>query len=865
MLSLICASIIHHGGQFPLGLTVHNSDGQGSISLSDGTLLHRGAGRIQGQRMISIPGSQEVAVWHERTSSGTTPYYAVLDDQGKVLRVTDTSYTVKLRFAEFDPAIAVPTVAPNLKANTDNQIYIVQFQAQPLQGMRDAIEAAGGTIYYFLAQHSYLVKLDATARDRVASMPFVRWVGPYQPAYRLDPDLLAKLQGGTLARQRYNLQVFRSGLEQKQRLAALIQKLGGTPLDVTEWGYVMQADLTAEQLKQALSSNDLFWVDKHSDYQPDMDIVRQMSGANYVEQVGGYAGQGVRGQVRDIGVRQTHVDFASRPLMMRSNTSDGSHGTCTTGIIFGDGTGNAQGRGMLPQGQGIFIAGLPANSQRYSETAALLQAPYFGCFESNSTGTTQTTQYTTDSFGMDDILFHMNVLICQSQSNLGNQNSRPQAWAKNIVSVGGVYHFNTLTKTDDHWNSGASIGPAADGRIKPDLCDVYDQVFTTYYTADNAYTTNFNGTSAATPIVCGHFGLLFQMWADGIFGQTVTGATVFDARPHWETMKALMINTASQYPFSGTTADLTRTHQGWGMPDLQSAYDQRNGTFIVDNSDALQNLQVRTYRLFVPAGVPALRATMVYKDPAGTTSSTQHRINDLTLKVTDPTGATFYYGNNGLLAGNWSTPGGTANTKDTVENVFVQNPTSGVWILEVQANEVNVDSHLDTPEVDADYSLVVTGAATAILPSSFSTGPASLLSGGLSELVTSNNHRMVLGPALVIGAGSDPGPDLTVTGVSPTTSLSALRFRVESSVSIRGQMTVSLFDYSAQTYVPVATSVAGTLSDSVIEPVVTDNPSRFVNPATNEVKAKIHWDVLRLNGSEHPTELVDQVRWLITP
>ena len=76
--------------------------------------------------------------------------------------------------------------------------------------------------------------------------------------------------------------------------------------------------------------------------------------------------------------------------------------------------------------------------------------------------------------------------------------SRPQAWAKNVVSGGAVQHYDTLTRDDDSWAGGsASIGPAADGRIKPDLCFFYDDTYTTY-TTGTGY-GEFGGTSGATP------------------------------------------------------------------------------------------------------------------------------------------------------------------------------------------------------------------------------------------------------------------------------------------------------------------------------------------------------------------------------
>ena len=186
-------------------------------------------------------------------------------------------------------------------------------------------------------------------------------------------------------------------------------------------------------------------------------------------------------------------------------------------------------------------------------------------FQSNSWGDALTTAYTSISQQMDRIVFDHDILICQSQSNAGTRNSRPQAWAKNVLSVGGHYHYNTATRADDKWSGGGSIGPAADGRIKPELSNFYDRIDTTTSTNDTAYTPSFGGTSGATPITCGNAGLLFQMWADGVFdGAPGKKRDVFASRPHAATAKALLVNTAEQHAFSGTTHDQTRTHQGWG-------------------------------------------------------------------------------------------------------------------------------------------------------------------------------------------------------------------------------------------------------------------------------------------------------------
>lgn len=678
------------------------------------TLVRSSAAVISALRVVDLPGMQGwVATWDEADAGSATHRYAISLDGRRVARSVETTYELKLRHGEFDPALETPWVHPALTADAACNLYLVQFVTQSLPQYLAAVSAEGAAVYNFVAQHAFIVRMPPDVRDRVAALPFVRAVTPYHPAYRLeefwhaDPDAAAALYPW----QRYNIAVFEAGPAQKTAVADAITAMGGT-VDRPDAGkFLLEATLTPPQLLAVARMDEVLFIDRWSAGGTDMNIVRQVTGANYVESAAGYTGAGVRGEVIDVGFNLTHVDFASRPLIKHTNVDTQSHGASTSGIVFGDGTGNATGRGMLPAAQGIVADWdvVSTGPARYTLTGELLNAPYYAVFQTSSVGSTQVTQYTNISADTDAALFDFDILHLQSQSNLGDQRSRPQAWAKNIVSVGGVYHYNTESKSDDKWNGGASIGPAADGRIKPDLCHFYDNIYTVTAGSNTAYTSTFGGTSAATPITAGHFGLFFQMWSDGIFGNPVDpDGTVFDNRPHMTTSKAMMINTASQYPFTGQNHDLTRTHQGWGLPDVKNLYDLRAKMYIRDEADVLANLDARTFRVDVAAGEPALRVTMVYADLPGTTSSTLHRINDLTLQVTAPDGTT-YWGNNGLRDGNWSTPGGAPNTIDTVENVFVQNPDSGAWTVVVSADELNADSHVETPELDADFALVVSG------------------------------------------------------------------------------------------------------------------------------------------------------------
>ncbi|MHC5113325.1 MAG: S8 family serine peptidase [Planctomycetota bacterium] len=701
----------------------------GGLGGSDGARI---PSKATDARQITVEGtSVRVSLWSGRDAQGDlAPHYTISLDGGETFsppRATD--YTIKLRYDEFDPLgfQVAREVAPAFASDLDTNLHVVQFVTQPLAAYRDGIAELDGTVLAYLAQHAYIVEMTPETRDAVAQLPYVRWVGAYHPAYRLEEFLIDNVDDAEALYPvgTYNVRVFTP--EQKASLADAAAQLGGAIALADAGRQMVRVTLTAEQLFDLVRRDDVMFIDRYGELEADMDIARQIGGADALETIAGYDGSGVRGEVIDLGFNLAHVDFLSRPLIEHHSVGSDSHGAATSGIIFGDGTGDPTAKGLCHAAQGIVVStSAMEGTSRYDNTGELVQDPYFAVFQSSSVGSPRTFNYNNESADMDDGLFDFDFVICQSQSNAGNQDSRPQAWAKNIISVGGVAHENTLTKTDDSWSAGnASVGPAADGRIKPDLCSFYDDIRTTTTGSSTSYTSSFGGTSGATPIVAGHVGLFMQMWSDGIFGNPVnpTG-TVFENRPHASTCKAMMINTASQYSFSGSSHDLTRVHQGWGMPDLQSMYDLRFKMLIVDEVDVLANLDSTTYVVDVEAGEPALRATMVYADPGGTTSSSQHRINNLSLRVTSP-GGTQYWGNEGLQNFNWSLPGGSENLVDTVENVFVQSPEAGQWMIEVIASEIVQDSHVETPQFDADYALVVSGVEE-VLPALFVSLPVHL-------------------------------------------------------------------------------------------------------------------------------------------
>lgn len=680
----------------------------------------------EGLRELAVPGSpNRLRTWREDGRDWTS----VSLDGARFEAPRAVNYALELRYRRFDPLQGEPEVPAELRASAANRLFVVQCWTQLLESCRTALRAAGAELHLYLPETAQVVELEPHELAAVRALPFVRAVTPFHPAYKLEERLLAGLARGERGTLEVDLLTTRrSG---HAPVVTWIESRGGTIEHVSAPTHFMTARITWRDLAALAALDEVQWIDPWSPPGHDMNRARELHGADFVESLHGLTGTGVRVEVMDTGCDLTHPDFDD-VLVHNGNVVDAGHGTCTSGIVAGNGTNRPGARGAAPDAT-LVVADYGvawAGGSRHAHTAELVNPalPYRCVLQSNSWGGGLTTSYNSTSQNMDLVLFdHARISICQSQSNAGSQQSRPEAWAKNIVSVGGIIHNDTLGKSDDSWGGGASIGPAADGRIKPDVASFFDAILCADLVAGLGYSGTdyynaFGGTSGATPIVAGHLALIYQMWHEGLFGNAHPGATPFDNAPNNTTAKALLIHSASQWNFSGAAHDLTRTHQGWGHPDLERLSGQAARMLVVDESEVLSELQTRTWTLEVLPGEARLAATLVYRDPPGTTSATTHRINDLDLTLTSPS-SVVYRGNVGLATATTSAPGGVADTKNTVENVFLSAPEAGLWTVEVRASDVNQDAHVETPAVDVDFALVVSGADE---PSTPPAAPANL-------------------------------------------------------------------------------------------------------------------------------------------
>ncbi len=204
-----------------------------------------------------------------------------------------------------------------------------------------------------------------------------------------------------------------------------------------------------------------------------------------------------------------------------------------------------------------------------------------------------------------------------------------QGVAKNILTVGSVGDITSgySQPSDVVLASSSSCGPTDDGRIKPDIVANGIGLYSSYSSADDAY-SSASGTSMSTPSVAGSVALLIQHW------ENVYGA---NSKMKSSTAKATIIHTADE---SGANTGPDYEF-GWGLMNTENAalkVSEDNTTDVICEG-YLADGEVYT-RNITTTGASPIKATLVWTDPPGTPPVESldpadiMLVNDLDLRIT---------------------------------------------------------------------------------------------------------------------------------------------------------------------------------------------------------------------------------------
>lgn len=399
----------------------------------------------------------------------------------------------------------------------------------------------------------------------------------------------------------------------------------------------------------------------------------------------------------------------------------GFHGTHVTGTAAGDsGTRSTptnpnydNGDGMAPNAQILFqdIGNDDISCLLIQDFGGSLQQAYDAGarIHSNSWGATTGLGSYNDNSAMLDAATRVNeeLLVLVAAGNDGASGVGPPATAKNAVAVGYLEHGDSTVA-----NSNSGQGPTSDGRHKPDIQAPGTSIWSAAGDSNNSGTVDppvtspKSGTSMATPAVAGGAALARQYFEEGFYP---TGArnVADEYAPTGALMKAVLLN--------GTNLDdfpIFDNVYGWGRMWLDhNLYFTGDDRYLrhwdVAHTGGLATGDTDTYTVDVSAG-EELRVTLAWFDVAGSVGAGIQLVNDLDLEVDAPGGST-YLGN--VFSGGQSVTGGGADTLNTVEQVRLTSPSTGIYEIRVDGSAVpgNGENYSDRQ----GYALVLSAAAPA--------------------------------------------------------------------------------------------------------------------------------------------------------
>jgi|GEM_PF-1896947 len=130
------------------------------------------------------------------TAAGTTGVWSGLPKA----RAQTQDAPIRLKSVTFDPLVRGPDLSrfpAALVSGPDTTpgrkgLYLLQFDGPVTDAWKDAVQQLGVQLYGYMPEYAFVTRIDPATLAGVRALPFVRWVGPYIPAYRISPDLVAQ-------------------------------------------------------------------------------------------------------------------------------------------------------------------------------------------------------------------------------------------------------------------------------------------------------------------------------------------------------------------------------------------------------------------------------------------------------------------------------------------------------------------------------------------------------------------------------------------------------------------------------------------------------------------------------------------------
>ena len=138
--------------------------------------------------------------------------------------------------------------------------YIVQFKGPVLEAWKGAVVSAGVGLLDYIPQFAYIAKMTQDARGKIQAMDSVRWIGIYQPGFRVAPDLRASIPGRDDQPVGVIVSLFPG--EGSPHLLSEISRLDGEILETSKANDRLRLRIPAKRISGLSRLGGVKWIDK---------------------------------------------------------------------------------------------------------------------------------------------------------------------------------------------------------------------------------------------------------------------------------------------------------------------------------------------------------------------------------------------------------------------------------------------------------------------------------------------------------------------------------------------------------------------------------------------------------------------------
>ena len=643
--------------------------------------------------------------------------------------IDDDRYLIRVGAVAIEPLGGCRTEFHNHESR-----FIVQFYEIPDERQLEQLHSSGIVLHSYVGGNAYIARCDGGVGSGLDGLPFVRSTIDIAPemkrstVFDTDPILCERIRAEDILR--IHLRFYDS--VPFERAISILEETGiSVDQERYRFGNSLIIEATWSELNSVLEQSEVMWADPalpptvpsnaNAAKRTRVDAVRRKRGFRRADGANAHVG------IWDWFPEGTHADLEDRVTPVRVRPGEHFHGLFISGIIAGAGILDPKAMGMAPKTRLYWYSHIDdpwSEMQEAGDTYGIsivnnswnTMPGWWDSVGENGEGFWTWNgdlwsfgYYHSRAAAADRLVFDSDLLVVFSAGNkrytsyLGphfhgnNLNENVDNWTvhedihppnpefmsiagaangKNVLTIGGTTKEDILTGF-------SSCGPTRDGRIKPDVVATAD----VYSTIENNRYFSGSGTSASAGVASGAAALLFDYYYRQ--HRSVISSVM---------LKNLLIHSARDLGRPGPDYEY-----GHGIIDAELAARIIRAAVFSDedllagaaptrrNQDELLSLLVedelrhgskRKYSFTVSEGAEELRATLVWHDPPG-----DNLINDLDIWLRPPKGKKVR-----PFVLNSGRPRAAAlcrrNLVDNVENILVEDPVPGRWMIVVKGSRV---------------------------------------------------------------------------------------------------------------------------------------------------------------------------------